>query len=81
MLAWKNGRDELEYVLPKGKIENDEKAMETALREISEESGLAIADLTVIKFMNKVRYDYFASHLPDSPLVHKEVHLFLVKYK
>lgn len=80
MLVWKNWREELEYVLPKWKIESDEKAMETALREISEESGLAIHDLTVIKFMNKVDYDFVAAHLPWSPLVHKEVHLFLVKY-
>ena len=38
MLAWKNARDDLEYVLPKGHIENDESPMETALREISEET-------------------------------------------
>jgi hypothetical protein len=38
-------------------------------------------DLEVIKFMNKVNYDFIAAHLEGSPLVHKEVHLFLVKYK
>lgn len=80
MLAWKNAREEIEYVLPKWKIENSEKAMETALREISEESWLFPHDLEVIKFMNKVHYDFIANHLPGSPLVHKEVHLFLVRY-
>jgi 8-oxo-dGTP pyrophosphatase MutT (NUDIX family) len=42
MLAWKNARWDMEYVLPKGHMEDDETAMETALREISEETGLKI---------------------------------------
>lgn len=80
MLAWKNARDDLEYVLPKGHIENDETAMETALREISEETGLAESDLKVIKFMNTVNYSFTATYLEWSPIIHKEVSLFLVKY-
>ena len=80
MLAWKNAKDELEYVLPKGHIENDESPMETALREISEETGLLESDLKVIKFMNTVNYSFTASYLEWAPLIHKEVSLFLVKY-
>jgi len=38
MLAWRNARDELEYVLPKGHIEDNESPQEAALREISEET-------------------------------------------
>lgn len=38
MLAWKNAKEETEYVLPKGKIENEETAAETAVREIAEET-------------------------------------------
>jgi 8-oxo-dGTP pyrophosphatase MutT (NUDIX family) len=34
LLKWRNSRDEDEYVLPKGKIEEDEIAKDTALREI-----------------------------------------------
>ncbi len=45
MLAWKNAKNQLEYVLPKGHIEWEETAMETALREISEETGISINTL------------------------------------
>jgi 8-oxo-dGTP pyrophosphatase MutT (NUDIX family) len=80
MLAWKNARDELEYVLPKGHIEEDETVLETALREISEETGLSEKDLHVVKFMNKIAYSFIAGYLEGSPIIHKEVSLFLVKY-
>lgn len=80
MLAWKNARDDLEYVLPKWHIENDESPMETALREISEETGLLESDLQVIKFMNTINYSFTATYLEWAPVIHKEVSLFLVKY-
>jgi len=63
MLAWKNARGDMEYVLPKGHIEDDESAMETALREIAEETGLAVEDLDIIKFMNTINYSFVASYL------------------
>ena len=63
MLAWKNARGVVEYVLPKGHIEDDESAMETARREIAEETGLPQEDLDVIKFMNTIQYSFVASHL------------------
>lgn len=81
MLAWKNAKNEIEYVLPKGHIEGDETLQETALREISEETGLAIRDLHVIKFMNKIAYSFIAGYLEGAPIIHKEVSLFLVQYK
>jgi 8-oxo-dGTP pyrophosphatase MutT (NUDIX family) len=80
MLAWRNARDEIEYVLPKGHIENDESPLETALREISEETGLSEKDLKVIKFMNTINYSFIATYLEWTPMIHKEVSLFLVKY-
>jgi 8-oxo-dGTP pyrophosphatase MutT (NUDIX family) len=80
MLAVKKARWGFEYVLPKWHIEEDEKAMETALREISEETGLAVEQLHIIKFMNKINYSFIASHLEWSPMIHKDVFLFLVKY-
>jgi 8-oxo-dGTP pyrophosphatase MutT (NUDIX family) len=55
--------------------------METALREISEETGLAIRDFEVIKFMNKINYSFIATYMEGSPMIHKDVYLFLVKYK
>lgn len=80
MLAWKNAKNELEYVLPKWHIEEDESALETAVREISEETGLAESDLHVVKFMNKIAYSFIAGYLEGAPIIHKEVSLFLVKY-
>lgn len=80
LLAWKNWRDETEYVLPKWHIEDDETAMETALREISEETGLAENELEVIKFMNTINYSFIAVHKEWTPIIHKEVSLFLVRY-
>lgn len=80
MLAWKNARGDMEYVLPKWHMEDDETAMETALREISEETGLKIDDLEVIKFMNKISYSFVATYLDDAPTINKDVYLFLVKY-
>jgi 8-oxo-dGTP pyrophosphatase MutT (NUDIX family) len=54
--------------------------MQTALREISEETGLFERDLEVVKFMNKIAYSFIAGYLEGAPIIHKEVSLFLVKY-
>ncbi len=80
LLKWTNSRQEEEYVLPKGKIEGAEIAKETAVREISEETGLQEKDLEIIKFMTKLSYTFTAWHLQDNPLIEKDVYLFLVKY-
>ena len=81
LLKWLNSREEEEYVLPKWKIEGDEIAKDTALREIGEEAGLLESDLEVIKFITKLNYTFCASYLPWKPFVDKDVYLFLVKYK
>ncbi len=80
LLAWKNARGDTEYVLPKGHIEDDETVMETALREISEETGFDVEDLEVIKFMNTINYSFLAAYKKWKPKIHKEVALFLVRY-
>ena len=69
-----------EHVLPKGHIEADERTQDTALREISEETGLALKHLSIVKFITKIHYSYIASYLPGSPLIDKDVYLFLVRY-
>lgn len=81
LLKWLNSRQEEEFVLPKGHIEEWEIAKETAIREISEETGLLPKDLEVIKFMTKLSYTFTAGHLENNPLIEKDVYLFLVKYK
>ena len=80
LLERRNMKGEVDYVLPKGHMEKWETAKETALREIAEETGLEHEKLEIIKFMNKINYSFVASHLEGSPLIDKDVYLFLVKY-
>jgi len=62
LLEWKNSREIPIYVIPKGKFQESETAKETALREMSEETGLAPKDLDIIKFMTKINYTFLAAH-------------------
>lgn len=80
LLQWKNSRGELVFVLPKGHIEPGEHMRDTALREISEECGLSIRDLETVKFIKKINFSFVASYREGSPVVDKEVFLFLVRY-
>lgn len=80
LLKWLNSRQEEEFVIPKWKIEEGEIAKETAIREISEETGLAQKDLEIIKFMTKISYTFTAGHLENNPVIEKDVYLFLVRY-
>lgn len=80
LLNWKNSRNQVELVIPKGKIEKWEVAKDTALREISEEAGLPEKDLEIIKFVTKLHYTYTAGYLKGNPVVDKDVYLFIVKY-
>jgi len=80
LLERKNQKGKNIYVIPKWHIENEEKAKETALREISEETWLAIEYLEVIKFITKINFTFLATYLPWNPTINKDVYLFLVKY-
>ncbi len=80
ILKWLNSRNNEEYVIPKWHIEWDEIAKDAAIREISEEAGLDIKDLEVIKFITKLNYTFTAAYLENSPTIDKDVYLFLVRY-
>ena len=80
LLEWKNARGKIIYVLPKGHIEPGEHMRDTALREISEECGLSAKDLETVKFIKKINFSFVASYREGSPVVDKEVFLFLVRY-
>ncbi len=80
LLERRNTKGEIDYVLPKWHMEAGETAKETALREIAEETGLEHSKLEVIKFMSKINYSFIAAHMEWSPLIDKDVYLFLVKY-
>ena len=78
LLKWLNSKNQEIYVIPKWHIEDGEVAKDTAIREISEEAGLDIKDLEVIKFITKLNYTFTA--LEANPVIDKDVYLFLVKY-
>lgn len=80
LLKWLNAKNQEVYVIPKWHIEDWEVAKDTAIREISEEAGLLIKDLEVIKFITKLNYTFTAWYLEDNPVIDKDVYLFLVKY-
>ena len=80
LLKWRNAREKIEYVLPKGHIEWCESYKDTALREINEETWLPLENLHVIKFLNKIQYSFIAIHKRWMPIINKDVYLFLVKY-
>ncbi len=80
LLKWLNAKNQEVYVIPKWHIEDWEVAKDTAIREISEEAGLLVKDLEVIKFITKLNYTFTAWYLDDNPVIDKDVYLFLVKY-
>lgn len=80
LLKWLNSRKKEELVIPKWKIESWEVAKDTALREISEEAGLPSEELEIIKFVTKLTYTYTAWYLSGTPVVDKDVYLFIVRY-
>lgn len=81
LLEWLNSKGQSEYVIPKWHMEDGETASQTALRETSEETGLDIKDLEIVKFITKLNYTFTAWYREDNPLVDKDVYLFLIKYK
>mgnify|MGYP003827400263 CR=1 FL=1 len=81
LLERKNPKWKNIFVIPKWKIENEEKAKETALREISEETWLPLKDLEIIKFITKINFTFVATYKDWDPTINKDVYLFLVKYK
>ena len=60
LLEWLNSKGQSEYVIPKGHMEDGETASQTALRETSEETGLDIKDLEIVKFITKLNYTFTA---------------------
>lgn len=79
LLERKNPKWRSVYVIPKWHIENEEKAKETALREIGEETWLLQEDLEIIKFITKINFTFIATYKEWTPTINKDVYLFLVK--
>jgi len=64
-----------DWVLPKGKIQDDEELVETSIREVFEEGGVK-AD--VIKYLGKINYT-FKNSWNNNEIVNKTVHWYLMK--
>ncbi len=64
-----------DWVLPKGRSENNETLEDTALREVSEESGI---DCEIIKYIGFVKYNYRNYQGVD---IQKTVHYYKMKEK
>ena len=61
------------WTIPKGHVEPDEPAEETAAREIYEETGM-YADLSILEWLGKVSFRYRR----DQSLVLMNMHIFLM---
>lgn len=72
LLLYKKYKNRYEgWVLPKGTVEEGEKYVETALREVQEETNVAA---TVMKYIGKSEYTFSAA----DDIVRKEVHWYLM---
>ena len=63
-----------DWVLPKGRVEKNEKIEEAALREVLEESGVRAE---ILDYIGMVHYKY--KNLKENKMVYKIVHWYLMK--
>lgn len=63
-----------DYVLPKGRVEDNEEKAETAKREVLEEAGVAAE---IIKYLGEIHYTY-TDNIDDMESVHKTVYWYLM---
>ncbi|NLY85837.1 MAG: NUDIX hydrolase [Tissierellia bacterium] len=63
-----------DWVLPKGRVEKNEKIEEAALREVLEESGVRAE---ILDYIGMVHYKY--KNLKENKMVYKTVHWYLMK--
>jgi len=64
-----------DWVLPKGKVEDNEDIAETAIREVFEEGGVKAK---IIKYLGKINYTFRKTREEDE-VVNKIVHWFLME--
>ncbi|KNF09143.1 ADP-ribose pyrophosphatase [Gottschalkia purinilytica] len=64
-----------DWVLPKGKIEDNEEIVKAATREVFEEGGVKAS---VIKYLGKIHYS-FRNSREENEIVNKTVHWFLMR--
>ncbi|TCO70715.1 NUDIX hydrolase [Marinisporobacter balticus] len=66
-----------DWVLPKGKVKEDETIRMAAIREVYEEGRIKAE---IIKYIGEINYS-FKNYWKDYEMVHKTVHWYLMKTK
>jgi 8-oxo-dGTP pyrophosphatase MutT (NUDIX family) len=66
------------WQLPKGLVEPDERAEQTAAREVREETGI---DADLVTPIDVIEYWYVATRGHEKVRYHKRVHFFLFRYR
>ena len=64
-----------DWVLPKGRVEDKELLEQTALREVYEESKVKAK---LVKYLGKIKYDFFRTSISGRVHIQKEVHWYLM---
>lgn len=64
-----------DWVLPKGRVEENESLNETALREVYEETK---SKVITIKYLGKINYEFNRTCYTDRIHINKEVHWYLM---
>jgi len=64
-----------DWVLPKGRVEENETLKDAAVREVSEESK---AKVNVIKYLGKINYEFDRTCYEDTLKIYKEVYWYLM---
>ncbi|HNZ83376.1 MAG TPA: NUDIX hydrolase [Sedimentibacter sp.] len=64
-----------DWVLPKGRVEDNESLKETAMREVYEETK---AKVIPIKYLGKISYEFSRTCYVDKIHIKKEVHWYLM---
>lgn len=64
-----------DWVLPKGRVEKDEKLQEAALREVKEETGV---DAILDRYLGEIHYTY-KENWDETNRIHKTVHWYMMK--
>lgn len=64
-----------DWVLPKGKVEKNEKISQAALREVFEEGSVKGE---IVKYLGKIHYTFRHNTEFDNEIINKTVHWFLM---
>ena len=64
-----------DWVLPKGRVEENESIRDAAVREVYEESK---AKVNVIKYIGKINYEFNRTCFKDKVQIYKEVYWYLM---